>query len=235
MKTNMFILFTLAIPCITHSTVVWNGVMTPGSANATNEHIQITGDTWLPTGPTIIQATTQNVKIHLLNGTHNVYSNDGGQSTIQFITFSPYSIEIVIDDGDLIFGGVANNLTLPLQIQARSFGAAIPGTVIWNIADNHQLYFGDPVDQNRGGVSLEIVSNSTSLLPRHIFKTNENRDNKTQIIFNGNSGFFLVEETNVNPTSLLQEALMDASNTDNGIEKINFKDGSGWFFEFFVD
>ncbi|RTL07246.1 hypothetical protein EKK58_03660 [Candidatus Dependentiae bacterium] len=235
MKSSIFILFMLAIPCFIHSTVVWNGSMLGGSTHAINENIQITGDTWLPDGVTLIQATTQNVKIYLLNGTHHVYSSDGSPSIIQFETVHPFTIEFVIEDGDLIFGGVANYLSRALQIQARSIGAGIPGTVIWSIADNHKLYFGDPADQTRGGVSLEVVSNSSSLIPRYIFKVNENRENKKQIFFNSHSGFFLVEETNTNPTPLLQESLIDTSNTDTTTGQINFKDGSGWFFEFIVD
>lgn len=230
MKSNIIMLM-LIMPLMSYSTIIWHGVMSPGSANAINENIQITGDTWLPNETVVIQATTQNVKVYLLNGSHHVYSSNIGQTTIQLQAVAPYTIEIVADY-DLIFGGVANNLALPLRIQERPYLFATPGLIQWTVADNHKIYFGDPNDENRGGVSLEIVSNNGFLIPRHIFKTNENHDNKSQIKFTRNSGFFLVEETVTAPTNFLQENLIDASNTDTGKQKINFKDGSGWFFKF---
>lgn len=234
MNNKIIITLLLTMPLMNYSTVIWHGIMSPGSANAINQNVQITGDTWLANETVVIQATTQNIKIYLLNGPHHVYSSNDGQTTIQLQVAAPYSIEIVADY-DLTFGGVLNNLTLPLRIQERSYQFAAPGLVKWTIANNHTIYFGDPNDENRGGVSLELVSNNGSLLPKHIFKTNENNDNNAQIKFTRNSGLFLVEETLSAPTNFLQENLIDASNTDNNKQKINFKDGSGWFFKFITD
>lgn len=234
MKKNTIILLTLLIPFFTQSTVIWNGVMDPGTANAIDENVQINGDTWLPNETVVVQASNQNVIVSLLNGAHHVYSSDDGQTTLQLQVSYPYTIEIIVDH-DLTLAGVQNNLALPLLIEERGIGVSPAGPIRWTIADNCNLYFGDLNDSNRGGALLQIICNDSFIIPRHIFKVNSKHDNTSQIRFDSNSGLFLVQETAIEPTDLLQAVLIDASNTDHNNQKINFKDGSGWFFEFFVD
>jgi hypothetical protein len=232
MKKNS-ILFALFLPFYTQSTVFWNGVMGAGTADATDEDVQINGDTWLPNETVTIQALNQNVTVTLLNGSHHVYSSDDGQTTLVLQVQFPFTIEIIVDH-NLTLAGVQNNSALPLLIEERVMGSST-SLIKWTIADDHKLCFGDPDDQNRAGVLLQIICNDSFVIPQHIFKVNEDHDDKWQIRFDGNSGLFLVQETSVSPTSLSQGALIDASNANDSVQKINFKDGSGWFFEFIAD
>ncbi|HTM05637.1 MAG TPA: hypothetical protein VL201_00180 [Patescibacteria group bacterium] len=232
MKKNSLVL-ALCMPFCTQSTVLWNGVMGAGTANALDEDVQINGDTWLPNEIVTIQALNQNVTVSLLNGPHHVYSSDDGQTTLVLEVQYPYTIEIIADH-NLIFAGVEDNLTLPLLIEERALGSS-NSLIRWTIADDCKLYFGDPEDENRGGALLQIICNDEFLIPRHIFKVNEHHDDRWQIRFNHNSGIFLVQETLISPAPLTQEVLIDASNANHHVQKINFKDGSGWFFEFIAD
>lgn len=230
MKKTIIMLLMSAAPLTTNSTVIWGGIMAPGTAHAINDNVQINADTWLPNETVVIHADSRDITVYLLNGPHHVYSNNNGQTTLQLIAEYPYTIEIIIDK-NLTFGGVANNLTLPLNIEERT-GVTGQGLIKWTVADNCKLCFGDPDDVNRGGVLLQLVCNDSLLLPKHIFKANEKSDDKSQIRFTGDSGLFLVQETVINPTSLLQPSDIDASNTDNQQTRVNFKDGSGFFFQF---
>ncbi|HTM05640.1 MAG TPA: hypothetical protein VL201_00195 [Patescibacteria group bacterium] len=195
---NYILLLPLLTPFYSSAvTEIWNGSLITTSFINTN--IQIDGDTILASGTTTVSALSQDVTI-LVNNDAHVFSNDGGQSTLILEVAYPWTITVHIQN-DLTFGGVENNLNLPLIILEQG-----DGTIKWIIEDDTTLVYGS--SETRGGTLLTIYFNGTTL-PEHTFEVHG--DGKIQFKRHSKIGYRIINGT----TTFTQYAIFDAVNPDD--------------------
>lgn len=230
-KKNIF--FLLCIPYYTSPTIIWNNFMSPGSANALDEDVQINGDTWLPAETVTIQALNRNVTISMLNGPHNVYCTreDATKTTIVLTAIFPWKIDILVSE-DLTFFGLENDLSTNLIIQERANFSNLDSPLIqWTVYEHKKLRFGPRDNEDFGGVDLQIVSDGFYVAPKHMFKVNGSAENP-HIFFSRNSSLTFLQETFFPATAPFRKDLFfDVSNGQPRNHLVYFKDGSGFFLE----
>lgn len=206
---NYLLFLPLLIPLHASAiTAIWNGSLVSNSF--VDENIQIDGNTTLMLGTTIVSASTHDIII-LVNNDAHVNSNDSGQSTLILEATYPWTITVQVHK-NLEFGGVENNLNIPLIILEQG-----DGSINWVIEDNTSLVYGS--SDTRGGTLLTLYFDGL-ILPKHTFDVHG--DGKIKFERHAKIGYRILSSE-----SFTEYAIFDAVNpTDNHSTLVKYDDGA---------